>query len=140
MDALGSDAPYTTPYGSVAIDAVSLNISAYMGTPDTFSGWFESSDEKLNQWWYDAVYTNDLCTDTLDANSTDPRDAASPGMLGRPVILDGAKRDRLPYIGDLAISARTSYLSHDIPEAARNVLADLANHQRADGWIPPASM
>ncbi|KAG0645590.1 hypothetical protein D0Z07_8650 [Hyphodiscus hymeniophilus] len=140
MDALDSDAPYTSNYGAVSIDSLSLNISAFLGTPDTFTGWFESSDDKLNQWWYDGVYTNDLCTDVLDANSTDPRNAASPGMLGKLVILDGAKRDRLPYIGDLAVSARTSYLSHDVPEATRNVLADLANHQRADGWIPPASI
>ena len=140
MDALASDSPYTSPYGSVSIDSLSLNISAFLGTPDTFTGWFESSDDQLNQWWYDGVYTNDLCTDVLDANSTDPRNAASPGILGKLVIIDGAKRDRLPYTGDLAVSARTSYLSHDVPQAARDVLEDLANHQRADGWIPPASM
>ena len=140
LDALSQDAPYTSKYGSVSIDSLSLNISAYLGTPDTFTGWFESSDDKLNQWWFDGVYTTDLCTDVLDENSTDPRNAASPSILGKLVLLDGVKRDRLPYIGDLAVSARTSYLSHDVPEAARNVLADLADHQRADGWIPPASM
>jgi hypothetical protein len=117
-----------------------LNYTAYLGTPDTFTGWFESSDEQLNQWYYDAVYTVDMVTATLDVNSIDPRDAASPGMLGRLVIIDGAKRDRLPYSGDLAVSARTSYLTRDVPEATRNVLTDLANHQRSDGWIPPASM
>jgi len=31
-------------------------------------------------------------------------------------------------------------LTHDLHEAARNVLADLADHQRDDGWIPPASI
>lgn len=117
-----------------------MNYTAFLGTPDTFTGWFESSDEQLNQWYYDAVYTTDLCTDILDANSTDPRNAASPGVLGKLVLLDGAKRDRLPYSGDLAVAARTSYLTRDVPQAARNVLADLADHQRADGWIPPASM
>jgi hypothetical protein len=124
----------------VAIDSLSVNYTAFLGTPDTFTGWFESSDEQLNQWYYDAVYTTDLCTDILDANSTDPRNAASPGVLGKLVLLDGAKRDRLPYSGDLAVAARTSYLTRDVPQAARNVLADLADHQRADGWIPPASM
>ena len=81
-----------------------------MGTPDTFTGWFESSDEDLNQWFYDAVYTTDMGTTILEADSIDPRNADSPGMLDRLVLLDGPKRDRLPYSGDLAVSARTSYL------------------------------
>jgi hypothetical protein len=140
LDALPADAPYTSSYGEVSIDSLSLNYTAFLGTPDTYTGYFESSDGQLNQWWYDAVYTVDLCTVVLDANSTDPRDAASPGILDKLVLIDGAKRDRLPYTGDLAVSARTSYLTHDVPEAARNVLEDIANHQRADGWLPPASM
>jgi hypothetical protein len=138
--ALPSDAPYTSSYGQVSIDSLSVNYSAFLGTADTFTGWFESSDAQLNQWYYDAVYTVDMGTTSLDVNSIDPRNAAFPGMLGRPVLLDGAKRDRLPYSGDLAVSARTSYLTRNVPEAARNVLTDLADHQRSDGWIPPASM
>ena len=140
LDALPDDAPYTSSYGQVAIDSISLNFTAYRGTPNTFTGWFESSDEQLNQFWYDGVYTNDLNTDTLDKDSVDPREADSPTILGKIVLLDGAKRDRDPYVGDIAVAGRTLYLSHDTPEAARNVLADLADHQRADGWIPPASM
>ena len=56
------------------------------------------------------------------------------------VLTDGAKWDRDPYVGDIAVSGRTSYLTHAVGEAASNVLADVANHQRADGWIPPASI
>ncbi|CAN8097334.1 unnamed protein product [Discula destructiva] len=142
LQALPSDAPYTAPFGSVSISSVSLAFSAYLGTPDTFTGWFECSDADITQWWYDAVYTNDLSTDEFRANDTDPRDAAPVGttLLGKQVLHDGAKRDRDPYVGDLAVSALTLYLSHDNPAAARNVLADLAVHQRADGWIPPASI
>lgn len=140
LQALDSDAPYTTGLGSVSIEAVSLAFSGFLGTPDTFTGWFECSDEDLTRWWYDAVYTNDMCTDTFRANDTEPRNAASPSLLGKEVLHDGAKRDRDPYVGDLAVSALTLFLSHDNPAAARNVLADLADHQRADGWIPPASI
>ena len=140
LDALPEDSPYTTSYGEVMIDSMSLHFTGYLGTPDTFSGWFESSDDQLNQWWFDGVYTNDLCIDTFRVNDTEPRNAASPSLLGKLVIHDGAKRDRDPYVGDLAVSARTSYLTHDVPQAARDVLADLADHQRDDGWIPPASM
>lgn len=141
LQAIASDAPYTTGFGSVSIDAVSLAYSAYQGTPDTFTGWFECSDADLTQWWYDAVYTNDLTTDIFRANDTEPRNASSPGLLGKEVLFDGAKRDRDPYVGDLAVAGLTLYLSHhDNPLAARNVLADLADNQRSDGWIPPASI
>lgn len=140
LQANATDAPYTTSFGSVSIDSVSLAYSAYQGTPDTFTGWFECSDTDLTKWWYDAVYTNDLTTDVFRANDTEPRNATSPSLLGKEVLFDGAKRDRDPYVGDLAVAALTLYLSHDNAAAARNVLADLAEHQRADGWIPPASI
>jgi hypothetical protein len=140
LDALAADAPYTNASGTVNIDYVSLKFSGIRGTVDTFTGWFESSDNDLNQWWYDAVYTNDLATDVFEKNSTEPRGAYSPTLDGKLVLLDGAKRDRDPYVGDLAVSSRTSYLTHNLPQASRNVLADLADHQRDDGWIPPASM
>lgn len=140
LDALPEDAPYTVPYGTVAIDYLSLKFSGVRGTPDTFTGWFESSDEDLNQWWYDGVYTNDIATDIFTLNSTEPRNAFSLTLDGKLVLMDGAKRDRDPYVGDIAVAGKTLFLSHNKPEASRNVLADLADHQRADGWIPPASI
>ncbi|RFU26408.1 hypothetical protein B7463_g9932, partial [Scytalidium lignicola] len=140
LDAMASDYPYTSPNGTVSISLVTLNYAGYLGTPDTFTGWFECSDDDLNRYWYDAVYTNDLCTDIFRANDTDPRNSASPTLVGKLVIHDGAKRDRDPYVGDLGVSALTSYLSHNAHDAARDVLADLADHQRSDGWIPPASI
>jgi hypothetical protein len=141
LDALPSDAPAAQPWGEVAVDAVALEFSAYLGTPDTFTGWFECSDDALNRYWYAGAYTNELVTDTFRATDCDPRGAASPTLEGRPVLQDGAKRDRDPYVGDVAVSGRTLYLTHlDAAAAARTVLADLADHQRADGWIPPASI
>lgn len=140
MDALGSDAPYTSSFGTVSINSMSLDFTGYLGTPKTFTGWFESSDDQLNQWWFDGVYTNDMCIDTFRLNDTDPRGAGSPSLVGKVVLYDGAKRDRDPYVGDLAVASRTSYLSHDLALATENVLADLADHQRSDGWIPPASI
>jgi hypothetical protein len=140
LDALDEDAPYTSSFGTVSISSVTLTFSGLRGTPDTFTGWFECSDQDLTQWWYDGVYTNDLTTDVFLEDNTEPRQALSESLLGKLVLHDGAKRDRDPYVGDVAVAALTSYLSHDTPEAARNVLTDLAEHQRADGWIPPASM
>jgi hypothetical protein len=117
-----------------------MTYSGFLGAPSTFTGWFECSDDALTQYWYDGVYTNDLCTDIFREADVEPRQAFTPSLDGKVVLHDGAKRDRDPYVGDLAVSAITSYLSHNIPSAARNVLADLADHQREDGWIPPASI
>ncbi|OCL12493.1 glycoside hydrolase family 78 protein, partial [Glonium stellatum] len=142
LNASASDAPYAEPTGTIQISRLSLNFSAFLGTPDTYSGWFECSDDQLNQFWYNAAYTNEMCIDTFRANEVDPRNAQSSSILGKQVIFDGAKRDRDPYVGDVAVSGRTIYLTHTSASiAARNVLADLADHQRSsDGWIPPASI
>ncbi|MEU9446222.1 alpha-L-rhamnosidase C-terminal domain-containing protein [Streptomyces sp. NPDC048304] len=141
LDALASDSPAAQPWGTVEIDSISLQFTAYLGTPSTYRGWFLCSDDELNRYWYGAAYTNELVTDTFRQDDVDPRNAWSATLEGKLVLQDGAKRDRDPYVGDLAVSARTLYLTHDDEAAAaRNVLADLAEHQRADGWIPPASI
>lgn len=141
LDALPSDAPAAQPWGEVAIDAVSLDFTAYLGTPDSYRGWFLCSDEELNRYWYGASYTNELVVDTFRRDDVDPRNAYSASLDGKLVLHDGPKRDRDPYVGDVAVAGRTLYLTHDdAAEAARNVLADLADHQRDDGWIPPASI
>ncbi|WP_344860833.1 alpha-L-rhamnosidase C-terminal domain-containing protein [Amycolatopsis ultiminotia] len=140
LDALPDDAPAASPYGWVKLSGISLQFTGYLGTPDTYRGWFDSSDEQLNQYWYNASYTNEMGTDTFRPDDVDPRNADSPTLDGKLVLQDGAKRDRDPYVGDVAVSGLTTYLTHDTAVAAKNVLADLAEHQRADGWIPPASI
>lgn len=78
LDALPADAPVALPWGQVAVDSVWLDFSAYLGTPDTYSGWFLSSDDELNRYWYGAAYTNELVTDTFRAGDVDPRGADTP--------------------------------------------------------------
>jgi hypothetical protein len=140
LAALSTDAPYTQDYGTVRINGVSLDFTGYLGTPSTYKGWFLSSDKQLNEYWYGASYTNELVTAIFTPDTTDPRDANSSTLDGKLVLLDGAKRDRDPYDGDIAVSGLTDYLTNDASSAAEDVLADLANHQSADGWIPPASI
>lgn len=141
LDALESDAPYTQPNGTVKISSIELKWYGFLGTPESYTGWFECSDEALTQYWFDGAYTNEMCTAKFTPNTTDPRDADTPGLDSKLVLQDGAKRDRDPYVGDIAVSGRTAYLTHSqTAKAAKNVLADLGNHQRNDGWIPPASI
>jgi hypothetical protein len=142
LDALPSDAPFTQPYGQVRIQSATLDFTPYLGTADTYAGWFECSDPRLDHYWFGASYTNELITGTFVPDNIDPRQADSSFLRGKQVLLDGAKRDRDPYAGDVAVSALTTYLTHgpELGNAARNVLLDLARHQSADGWIPPASI
>ena len=60
LAALPEDAPFTTGFGTVPIASISLQYSGFLGTPDTFAGYFECSDRDVTQWWYDGVYTADL--------------------------------------------------------------------------------
>ena len=140
LNALDSDAPYTSSNGSFKISGASLQFSAFLGTPDTYTGYFECSDETLTQYWFDAAYTNEMITDQFISDQVDPRNSSTPGLEGKQVLFDGAKRDRDPYVGDITVSGVTSYLTHNVSAATKNVLADLAEHQRSDGWIPPASI
>ncbi|KAI1328479.1 Six-hairpin glycosidase-like protein [Xylariaceae sp. FL0255] len=141
FEALASDSGYTSNDGEFSINSVSLLWNGYAGTPDTYAGWFECSDSNLTQWWYDGTYTVEMGTYYFLENNTEPRDAQSDTLLGKYVLLDGAKRDRDPYTGDLVVSALTTYLAHnDTSDSIRNILEDLAIHQRSDGWIPPASI
>jgi Bacterial alpha-L-rhamnosidase 6 hairpin glycosidase domain/Bacterial alpha-L-rhamnosidase C-terminal domain len=126
--------------GSVEVDSLALSFTPYLGTPDTYKGHFLSSDDLLNRIWYASTYTVELDTDTFTEDSVEPRNAWSPSLDGKRVIHDGAKRDRDPYVGDLAVSDLTNFVSHVDPEPITNVLGDLAEHQRADGWIPPTSI
>ena len=137
LDALPSDEPCAQPNGTVSISGIRLR---YSGLLAPYQGYFECSDPDLTRWWFAGVYTNEMTTDTFRADDVDPRDSASPSLLGKQVLFDGAKRDRDPYVGDIAVSALTDYYSHYSTVPALNILADLADHQRSDGWIPPASI
>ena len=140
LDALPGDAPDAEPSGEVDLNGADLQFSAYLGTPSSYLGWFDSSDPALDRYWYDASYTNELVTDHFEPGSVEPRGADSPTLDGKLVLMDGAKRDRDPYDGDLAVSGLTDYLTHDQGSAVTDVLADLADHQLPDGYIPPASI
>jgi len=116
---------YLAGNGQVEIDQVVLEFLPFLGTPDTYAGCFESSDEELNRIWYAGAYTLELNTVGTDS--------------GEWLVLDGAKRDRAVWIGDLAVAARMEYATHNRPVAIRDSLASMADLQRPDGTIPPSS-
>ncbi|MFN8537617.1 MAG: alpha-L-rhamnosidase C-terminal domain-containing protein [Thermomicrobiales bacterium] len=134
------DEQYAASAGAVEIDYVRVNYTPYLGTPDTYRGWFLSSDDTLNRAWYASVYTTELNADRVTADSVDPRGGWSASLDGQVVLLDGAKRDRAPYIGDVLVAGTTFMLAHGDGGPVATVLADLAAHQREDGYVPPSTI
>ena len=116
--------------GTASIDYVRVRYDGYRPSARDYVGRFLSSDPLVNRTWYASVYTT-----SLDAIRRAP---------GRRVFVDGAKRDRLVWIGDLAIEGLTAYYS--TPAATRILRDSLAVYAcqqfTADpfaGFLPEAS-
>lgn len=110
--------------GTASVDFVRVRQTNYPGTPD---GHFLSSDPALNRAWFASAYGVDLST-----------------IRARPhgpwVIIDGPKRDRVAYAGDLRIAAQSAYYQGT---GYRRVVRDTINlfacQQAPDGTFPAAS-
>ena len=137
--------------GSVSLNDVSLNFQAApkQTDPAAYRGWFLSSSNDLNKLWYAGAYTVQL--DTWLSNTAkswpyatdeaDHSDAQIPYADPRQeVILDGAKRDRVVWQGDLAVEAPVTYLSTGDIGAVDNSLTSLADQQLSDGYVPAESL
>ena len=98
-EAITLTAPGTVVLSGAGITAKFNNLGS-----GSYKGYFISSDTTANEIWYDGVYTaqtdaipaGDACSSTTACSKT-------------PVILDGAKRDRRPWSGDLSVEGRTLF-------------------------------
>ncbi|HEY4457044.1 MAG TPA: alpha-L-rhamnosidase C-terminal domain-containing protein [Pseudonocardiaceae bacterium] len=137
--------------GSVTLNDVSLNFQAapLQANPAAYQGWFLSSSNALNKLWYAGAYTVQMDTwmsDTAKSwpyatGEADHSDAQVPGAdPNQEVILDGAKRDRVVWQGDLSVEAPVTYLSTDDIGAVNNSLTSLAGQQLSDGFVPAESL
>ncbi|KAK9775622.1 putative Six-hairpin glycosidase-like protein [Seiridium cardinale] len=114
-----------------------------MEDPTAYTGYFHSASEKLNRVWYAGAYTNQLC-------SIDPTTGNSLGLPlsgwhydytisnGTSVLVDGAKRDRLIWPGDIAISGPSIFVSTNSLDPIRNGIEALLLQQQSDGRLPYA--
>jgi hypothetical protein len=87
--------------GTVELTSVGIHFRHPNYSSDDYEGHFLSSDDHLNRIWYQGAYTNDTNMVPI---------GALPNQT-IPVILDGAKRDRRPWIGDLLVQGRTAFNS-----------------------------
>jgi hypothetical protein len=88
----------TTP-GTVELTSVGIHFRHPNSSSADYEGHFLSSDDRLNKIWYQGAYTNDTNMVPI---------GALPNQT-IPVVLDGAKRDRRPWAGDLDLQGRTAF-------------------------------
>lgn len=88
-------------------------------TPLVYRRTYDFGDDELNRIWEASAYTLRLCIDTFQ--------------------IDGIKRDRLPWGGDLAISLLSNAFSFREPEPVRRTLTVLSrdgvNYSHANGIL-----
>jgi hypothetical protein len=128
--------------GAVDLSGLTLHFTADPTNADLrgYRGSFLSSDDDLNRLWYAGAYTVQMAT--IDPKTGRPYPAQSGPVHndatigdGDSVISDGAKRDRMIWGGDNAVSAPVSYLSTGESAPARNAIAFMAKGQFPNGEV-----
>ncbi|PNS15493.1 hypothetical protein CAC42_752 [Sphaceloma murrayae] len=134
----------TDPTASISFDEVKLEISFEPTWSDlrAYQGYFHSSDELLNRIWYAGAYT--LQTNNAPPNTgrwvpTLSKGWANNGTmgLGETIIMDGAKRDRAVWPGDMGIAVPSLFYSvGGEMDSVRNALQVMFDYQNKDGSLP----
>jgi hypothetical protein len=124
--------------GWVDLNGVSLNFTgaAGMANPQAYPNYFYSNDALLNRVWYAGAYTVQMDTIAPDQGRVWGPPASgweNNGVIGVGAsdLVDGAKRDRSVWPGDLGISLPTEYVSTDDVVSTKNALTTLYQHQNS---------
>ncbi|MET0401594.1 MAG: alpha-L-rhamnosidase, partial [Cystobacter sp.] len=128
--------------GWVDIDGISLYFTPDpdKANPQDYANYFLSNDALLNKIWYAGAYT--VQTNTIGSHqgrvwgppSVNWQNNATVGA-GTSVLVDGAKRDRTVWAGDLGISLPTQYVSTHDTRSTRNAISFLFQYQRPSGEL-----
>ena len=129
--------------GWVDLTRVSLAYTPAPGkaNPSAYPNYFYSSDDLLNRIWYAGAHT--VQTNVIASNqgrvwpppSSEWDNSATVGV-GTAVLVDGAKRDRTVWPGDLGIAVPTAYAALNELDATKNSLTTMFNSQASNGEIP----
>ena len=123
--------------GRVTLRDVYLDYTPFLSDDPDECGYFLCSDDTLNRCWFAGFHTIEMCTvdPTLGSHRSDK-------VIGEGdwVLVDGAKRDRLIWTGDLAPMAAAVFVGDFNTGAVRDSLASLAAHQHGNGYIPACSV
>lgn len=133
--------------GTVALTDATVRVTFAPNARDlrAYPNYFYCDDDLLNRIWYAGAYTvqtNIIASD--EGRVWGPPDVgwandARVGELGNTVLVDGAKRDRTVWPGDLGVSVLTDHVSLGDLDTVRSALQTLYNHQDpASGALPYA--
>ena len=131
--------------GSVELTGVTMDFTPAPTLSDlqAYRGSFRSNDDLLNRVWYAGAYTVQM--DTIDPLQGKAWPPVSAGWLnngvsgsGTTILVDGAKRDRWVWPGDLGISGLTAYVSTGDTLSVTNDLNTLFAKQNSAGALPYA--
>ncbi|KAF2146366.1 glycoside hydrolase family 78 protein [Aplosporella prunicola CBS 121167] len=131
---------------SISISDINTEIGFQPTWPDlrAYQGYFHSSDELLNRIWYAGAYTlqtNAVPPDTGRAVPFLSEGWANNGTLGPgdTILVDGAKRDRAVWPGDMGVALPGVAVSTGDLDSARNALQVMFDYQNAStGAFPEA--
>ncbi|KAF1847103.1 glycoside hydrolase family 78 protein [Cucurbitaria berberidis CBS 394.84] len=143
--------------GSVEVEAVEVHYTAMPHWGEdaigNYSGYFHCDDELLNRIWYAGAYTNQICTiDPHYGNAlihifkinSSVSDAVNVTWYnnytitnGSSAIVDGAKRDRIVWAGDMAIAVPGVVVSTNDVVSIENSLNSLFDVQNSSSGLLP---
>lgn len=132
--------------GTIDLQGVSVQITFAPGMKNLrdYPNYFVSNDNLLNRIWYAGAYT--VQTDTIAGNqgrvwgppAVGWNNSGTIGPANETFLVDGAKRDRTVWPGDMGVAVPTDFVSlGDLP-TVRNSLQVLYDRQTADGALPYA--
>jgi hypothetical protein len=130
--------------GWVDLDGVSLYFTASPDMADlrAYPNYFYANDPLLNRIWYAGAYTVEV--DTIKPEQGRVWGPPLSGWenngvvgIGSSVLVDGAKRDRTVWPGDMGIAVPTAFVSTNELISTRNSLTTLYQHQNSiTGELP----
>ncbi|CAG8116970.1 unnamed protein product [Penicillium olsonii] len=113
----------------VHIEDLSLELAFKPTWPNlrAYQGYFHCSDDLLNRIWYSGAYT--LQTNEVPVNTGRVTKGITSGWVnngtlgpGDTIIVDGAKRDRAVWPGDMGVAVPSAFVSLGDLESVKNAL------------------
>ena len=131
---------------TVTITGVSVAFTAapaWGPDPSLYRNHFHSSDALLNKIWYGCAYTVQLCSIQADHARQWPPPTigwnnGAVGGIGSSILVDGAKRDRTVWPGDMGVSTLTAFMTTGDTYSSRMSLETLYSLQLPNGMLPYA--
>ncbi|TDZ17127.1 hypothetical protein Cob_v009817 [Colletotrichum orbiculare MAFF 240422] len=110
-----------------------------------YQGYFHSASALLNKIWYSGAYTLQTNAAPPETGRVLTEDITNGSWsnnawlgVGSSLLLDGAKRDRWIWPGDMGVAVPSAFVSTGDLESARNALQTMLDAQNPSGIIPRA--